>query len=224
MASHSLKISPITPQELEQLTAAATVLEHDGRGPKVLRLADGRFLKFFRRKRLFNRELLAPAALTFAHHSLQLQKLHIPTLEVLGIHRLLGGRCTVAVYRPLPGRSLRQLLAGGEADRDLMYRVGVFIARLHRIGVFFRSLHPGNIIVDGGNIGLIDLLDMRLRPWSLSRWARRRNWWHLLRCAEDRPHLRPELIDELLTGYRDAADLPYDEVRLVAARVRGVLQ
>lgn len=221
--SPGLKISPLTRTELDQLTVNATVIERDQHGVKVMRLHDGRFIKFFRRKRLFNRELLAPAAVTFAQHALELQRLHIPTLQVQGIHRLNGTAYTIAVYEPLPGQSLRQLLAVGAADRDLMYRVGVFIARLHRLGVYFRSIHPGNIVVDGNRIGLIDLLDMRLRPWSLTRWARRRNWWHFLRCTEDRPHMQPALIDELLIGYRDAADLPYDEVRLVAARVRQTL-
>lgn len=223
LQSSALRISPLAPAELDHLIANATVIERDQHGAKVMCLQDGRFIKFFRRKRLFNRELLAPAAVTFAHHALELERLHIPTLQVQGIHRLNGTAYTVAVYEPLPGKSLRQLLAAGAVDRDLMYRIGVFIARLHRLGVYFRSIHPGNIIVDGNRLGLIDLLDMRLRPWSLTRWERRRNWWHFLRCAEDRPHLQPELIDELLVGYRDAADLPYDEVRLVAARVRNVL-
>lgn len=216
-----MQIKPLSQNELGQLMHDASVIEQDDHGVKVLRLADGRFLKFFRRKRLFNRELLSPAALTFARHACQLRRLRIPTLRVLSIHRLIGANYSVALYEPLSGKSLRQLLAEGAVDRDLMYRVGVFIARLHRLGVLFRSLHPGNIIVDAGQVGLIDLLDMRLVPWSLSRWARRRNWRHFLRCPEDRPYFRGELIDELLIGYRDAADLPYREVRRVLGRVRN---
>jgi len=216
-----MQIKPLNQDELGLLTLDATVIEQDYHGIKVMKLADGRFLKFFRRKRLFNRELLAPAALTFARHARELRKLKIPTLRVLSIHRLIGANYSVALYEPLSGRPLRQLLAEGAVDRDLMYRVGVFIARLHRLGVLFRSLHPGNIVIDAGRVGLIDLLDMRLVPWSLSRWARRRNWRHFLRCPEDRPHLKAELIDELLLGYRDAADLPYREVVRVSGRVRA---
>lgn len=216
-----LKIGPLTHEELKHIIADAAVIERDPKGIKVLRLADGRFLKFFRRKHPLNRDLLSPAAVRFARHALKLRKLNIPTLDVIGIHRLVDDACTVAIYEPLPGQSLRQLLAERRVDRDLMYRVGVFIARLHRLGVLFRSLHPGNIIVDGNRLGLIDLLDMRLRPWSLSRWARRRNWWHFLRCAKDRPYLAPELIDELLIGYRDAADLPHRELLSISTRVRN---
>jgi tRNA A-37 threonylcarbamoyl transferase component Bud32 len=218
-----ITIKPLNNDELGRMTADAELVESDQYGAKVLRLADGRFLKFFRRKRLFNRELLTPAALTFARHARRLHELQIPTLQVLGVHRLVGADYTVAVYEPLPGQSLRQLLVEGAVDGDLMYRVGVFIARLHRLGVFFRSLHPGNIIINAGRIGLIDLLDMRLSPWSLSRWARRRNWQHFLRRSADRRYLTAELIDELLLGYRDAADLPEKEMQLVFGRVRSKL-
>jgi tRNA A-37 threonylcarbamoyl transferase component Bud32 len=217
------RISPITRQQLEEILAGATVIERDPKGVKVVRLNDGRFLKFFRRKHTFNRDLISPAAVRFTRHALKLQNLNIPTLNVTGIHRLVGEACTVAIYEPLPGESLRQLLAENRVDRDLMYRVGVFIARLHRLGVLFRSIHPGNIIVDGNRLGLIDLLDMHLWPWSLSRWARRRNWWHFLRTPKDRPHLAPELIDELLVGYRDAADLPNRELHSVAMRVHNLI-
>jgi len=127
------------------------------------------------------------------------------------------------IYEPMPGDTLRALLARGQADESLMYRVGVFLARLHRQGVYFRSVHPGNIVIDGPRIGLIDVLDMKVRPWSMSRWARRRNWPHFLRCVEDRPYLTPELIGAVLQGYYDAADLPFDEVRQVAGQVREYL-
>lgn len=215
-----LELRPLTAAELAAVTDGAKVIERDPQGEKVLMLADGRYLKFFRRKRTFNRDLLVPAAVRFTRHARHLNRLGIPTLEVTGLHRLIGTGASVAIYEPLPGRSLRQLLAQGEVDANLMYRVGVFIARLHRQGVYFRSLHPGNIIVNGNRLGLIDVLDMRPRRWSLSRWARRRNWRHLLRCPEDRPYLHAEHIDELLIGYRDAADLPQREARRVAKRVR----
>ncbi|MHA7916842.1 BUD32 family EKC/KEOPS complex subunit, partial [Alloalcanivorax xenomutans] len=149
--------------------------------------------------------------------------LRIPTLEVESLHRIIGEPHTVAVYQPMPGLTLRQMLARGQVDTQLMYRVGVFIARLHRLGVFFRSVHPGNIVIDGLRIGLIDVLDMKVRPWSMSRWARRRNWLHFLRCEEDRPHLRDDLVEALLVGYRDAADLPSHEIGEVAERVRHLL-
>lgn len=213
-------IHPLSREQLEQAVERSEVVEQDSHGIKVLRLQDGRYLKYFRRKRYFNRELISPAAVRFARHARQIERLRIPTLEVESLHRIIGEPHTVAVYRPMPGETLRDLLARGEVDTQGMYRVGVFLARLHRQGVFFRSVHPGNIVIDGLRIGLIDLLDMKVRPWSMSRWARRRNWVHFLRCAEDRPHLTPQLIDALLFGYRDAADLPMHEIGQVAQRIR----
>lgn len=216
-------IRPITREELNQLTDAAEVLEQDSHGIKVLRLADGTFLKYFRRKRWFNSELLAPAAVKFARHANRLQTLGIPSMKVLQLQRVQGEPHTIAIYEPLPGDTLRDLLASGHADRELCYRVGVFIARLHRLGVLFRSLHPGNIIVNDGRLGLIDVLDMQFHSGSLWRWTRRRNWLHFLRCEVDQPWLKPELIDELLLGYADAADLPASELEHVGSHVRTLL-
>ena len=218
-----IHIHPLSRAQLERVVADSQVVERDGHGIKVLRLRDGRYLKYFRRKRFFNRELLSPAAVRFARHARRLERLRIPTLRVESLHRIIGEPHTVAVYQPMPGETLRALLARGEMDGQLMYRVGVFLARLHRQGVFFRSVHPGNIVIDGFRIGLIDVLDMKVRPWSMSRWARRRNWLHFLRCVEDRAHWRPEWIEALLFGYRDAADLPMREVGEVAERLRDFL-
>lgn len=216
-----LQIHSLDRARLEQIIESSEVVEKDGHGIKVLRLQDGRYLKYFRRKRWFNRELLSPAAVRFARHARKLENLGIPTLSVESLHRILGEPHTVVVYRPMPGETLRTLLAQGRADAGLMHRVGVFLAWLHRDGVYFRSVHPGNIVIDGPRIGLIDVLDMKVRPWSLSRWGRRRNWPHFLRCAADRPHWRPELVDALLHGYRDAAGLPQREARHLVERVRG---
>lgn len=218
-----LQIHPLGRAQLEQVMGRSEIVERDSHGIKVLKLQDGRYLKYFRRKRFFNRELLSPAALRFARHVRRLEKLHIPTMKVVSLHRIIDEPHTVVVYEPMPGDTLRALLARGQADESLMYRVGVFLARLHRQGVFFRSVHPGNIVIDGPRIGLIDVLDMKVRPWSLSRWARRRNWPHFLRCAEDRPYLTEELISAVLRGYYDAADLPFHEVRQVAGQVREYL-
>lgn len=215
-----MKVSPISRVVLDQWVLEGTVVERDVHGVKVVRLPDGLFLKYFRRKRFFNRELLAPAAVRFARHAHQLNQADIPTLTVLRLHRVIGEPHTVAVYRPLPGTSLRQLLADGAVGPHQMYRIGVFLARLHRLGIYFRALHPGNIVVDNDRPGLIDVLDMRIRPWSLTRWERRRNWWHFLRCEEDRPYLKGELVDELLAGYRDAADVPAREFHREARVVR----
>lgn len=216
-----MRIHPLSREQLDTLCQQGQVIEQDRHGIKVLQFPDGRFLKFFRRKRWLNRDLLSPAALRFARHAVQLERLAIPTLRVESLHRIPGEPHSVAIYHPLPGRTLRQLLASGEATPQLMYRIGTFLALLHRRGVYFRSVHPGNIVITGmQQFGLIDLLDMKVRPWSMSRWARRRNWLHFLRAPQDRPYLTPALIDAVIMGYLDDADLPQRERDSVGGRVR----
>lgn len=219
-----LHVQPLSRNKLNSVIAHAKIIEQDSHGIKVLMLKDGRYLKYFRRKRYFGHELLSPAAVRFARNARRLEKLHIPTLRVESLHRITHERDTVVIYQPLSGPTLRHLLAEGQVSQELAYRLGVFLARLHRQGVFFRSVHPGNIVVTNGvRIGLIDLLDMHTKPWSMSRWSRRRNWKHLFRTPEDRPNWHPQLIDALLYGYYEAADLPGHEVRRVATNIRQEL-
>lgn len=217
-----MQIHPLSVLEFARLVEGAQLIEGNDHDLKVMRLADGSYLKYFRRKRLISRDLMVAAAVRFARHARRLVRMQIPTLTVLGLHRIGGSVDTVAVYRPLPGRSLRQLLAAGEVDAQLMNGVGAFIAQLHRRGIYFRSLHPGNIIIDGPVFGLIDLLDMRFKGRPLTRWEQRRNWLHFLRTSEDRRHLSCELIDALLIGYRDAAQLSAKQSQRIAEHVHRV--
>lgn len=215
-------IHPLSRENLADLMTKANVIEIDQYGPKVAILPDGTYLKYFRRKRFFSRELLAPAAVKFSRNAYQLMQLGIPTLKVKSLHRIIGEPHTVAIYEPLPGRTLREMLASNAADPDLMYRLGVFLARLQRRGIYFRSVHPGNIIVDGMEFGLIDILDMRFRSWSLSRWARRRNWRHLFRYPEEWSN-HSDLIEAVVRGYRHSADLPLRELGWIDRVVRAAL-
>lgn len=215
-------IHPISRESLANLMIEANVIEADKYGPKVAILPDGTYLKYFRRKRFFNRELLAPAAVKFARNAYQLSKLGIPTLEVTSLHRIIGEPHTVVIYQPLPGKTLRELLVSNAADPNLMYRLGVFLARVQRRGIYFRSIHPGNIIVVGMEFGLIDILDMRFRSWSLSRWARRRNWRHLFRYPEEWSN-HPDLIEAVVSGYRHSADLSLRELGWIDRAVRAAL-
>ena len=218
-----MKIYPLTRGELDRMTADGSVLERDSHGVKVVTLANGNFLKYFRRKRFFSRDLLSPAALRFAINVRRLEKLGIPVMRVLSLHRIAGEANTVVVYRPLAGESLRRLLVAGRVDPAMMHAVGRFIASLHQRGIYFRSLHPGNIVMSGSCPGLIDVLDMRARNRSLTRWERQRNWLHFLRCGEDRPYLCGELIDALLMGYHEAADLSDHQLDRVSSTVRGAV-
>lgn len=217
-----LTIGPLERSELDAITRQARVIERDAHGIKVLELPDGRYLKYFRCKRTFNRELMVPAAVRFARNVRQLQRLGIATMEVDALHRIVGESHTVAIYRPLPGDTLRHLFAAGDVNPALMYRLGRFMADVHRLGIYFRSIHSGNIIVNERGFGLIDVLDMRIRPWSLTRWGRRRNWLHFFRFTEEWKQ-QPGLIEALLKGYRETADLPVTELRRLPLRVHHIL-
>ncbi|MEQ5800496.1 3-deoxy-D-manno-octulosonic acid kinase [Halomonas sp. H10-9-1] len=66
----------------------------------------------------------------------------------------------------IPGaRALASLLENGEADDDLLQRVGATIRRFHDVGLDHVDLNARNLLVDeGGKVWLIDLDRCRLRP------------------------------------------------------------
>ena len=180
------------------------MIEEDGLGPKVLRLADGSFLKLFRRRRWYTSGSFNPYSERFAANSEQLRNKGIPTPQILDLYRLNDGSSAVH-YSPLPGNTLRQVLQGITAPavrQALVERFGKFMAQLHEQGVYFRSLHLGNVLVlNDGEFGLIDLADMRIYPSSLSLSLRQRNLRHMQRYTEDRRWLFEDHFDALLQGY-----------------------
>jgi len=192
----------------KQLMAGATIIEADGLGPKVLRLEDGNFLKLFRPRRCYTSGSFNPYSERFAANSERLRGMGIPTPEVLSLYHLHDGSSAVH-YRPLPGQTLRQALQSNETvatRHELVERFGTFIAGLHEQGIYFRSLHLGNVLVlENGDLGLIDLADMRIYPSSLTQSLRQRNLRHMQRYDEDRAWLFEEHLQALLKGYATIA-------------------
>ena len=167
------------------LRADARVLTRDRYGDKVLALADGTILKLFRRKRLISSAAWYPYARRFADNARALAARGIPCPEVTGLYRLPSVRREAVRYRPLAGKTLRQLVRAGADARDLRARLGRFVAGLHQAGIYFRSLHLDNIVLcAGGEFGLIDIADMSAGRRALSASRRRRNLRHLVRVAE----------------------------------------
>ena len=174
----------------------ADVLEQDGHGEKVLRLADGTFLKLFRRKSWLSKTAFYPPARRFADNAAQLQKLGIPCPKVIQLYRLHDPYRSVVHYEPLAGETLRHLLRddAGLDQLELFARLAEFITHLHELGVYFRSLHMGNIILTPDNeLGLIDISDMRCLGRPLSRRMRDRNYQHLLRYESDWGMVNPNV-------------------------------
>jgi tRNA A-37 threonylcarbamoyl transferase component Bud32 len=174
----------------QSLRAGAQVLEADQHGDKVLRLADGNFLKLFRRKRLISSAAIYPYAQRFADNAEALQRLRVPCPQIIGVYRIADISRDAVHYHPLPGLTLRQLIGADDEPCDLRERLGALIAELHGQGVYFRSLHLGNVVqTPEGTLGLIDISDMKVQRRALSRTQRKRNFSHMLRYADDRQWL-----------------------------------
>lgn len=172
------------------LCAGAQVLERDLHGDKVLRLANGDYLKLFRRKRLISSAAWYPYAQRFADNAAALRQRGIPCPEVVAVFRIPTIKRDAVLYHPLAGRTLREIIAAGEESPDLRVRLDDFIARLHASGIYFRSLHLGNIVLTPtGEFGLIDIADMRVGSHPLRVRQRRRNLQHLQRDPRDRQWL-----------------------------------
>ena len=167
----------------------ADVLEADGKGDKVLCLADGSMLKLFRRKRLLTSALWAPYARRFADNCQALHERNIECPTVRQVYRIPSIERDAVHYDPLPGRTLRQLL-GADNNEFLRAQLGEFIARLHEDGIYFRSAHLGNVVLTPENtLGLIDIADLRAYRKPLRKGLRLRNFKHMLRYRQDREWL-----------------------------------
>lgn len=174
----------------------AQVLEKDAHGEKVLRLADGTFLKLFRRKSWFSKTAFYPSAKRFADNATELHRLGIPCPQIIQLYQMKSPYRSVVHYEPLAGETLRQLLQQDSSldQLELFARLAEFITHLHELGVYFRSLHMGNIILTPDNeLGLIDISDMRCLGRPLSRRMRDRNYQHLLRYEQDWAQVDPNI-------------------------------
>jgi len=179
----------INPAQLNELLADGVVLEQFGSDlPKVIKLKDGEFVKFFRVKHLISKYRFINPAKHFARNAARLAKREIPALQHVRHYRVPHNKLWAVRYRGLEGVSVRELLLQGQLNDDIVERLARFIFTLHEKGVYFRSLHFGNIIVaPGGELGLIDFLDCYFRP-RLIEFQRNRNFAHLYRYDETRPY------------------------------------
>lgn len=211
----------LTPEEFEQLRVSALVLEQDGRGIKVLQLENGNIFKVFRRRHTFSLSQVYSHARQFCRNADRLKALEIPTVDIMQLFHFEDSSDTGVLYRPLPGRTLRQLGLSGMLDLDLLQAFGVFVAQLHQQGVHFRSLHFGNVVLTPeGSLGLIDIADLKLYGASLSAWHRRRNFRHLQRYASDWTMISTEGRQVFAASYFAASQLPAK----AAARLRQELR
>lgn len=193
----------------QELSADARELERDRFGVKVLLTPDGRIIKLFRIKRLWSLAMLYPYSLRFRGNAKRLRRMGIPTVEVERLFYCHAIRRHGVVYPRLAGETLAELLQRESSPEGLLQQLAEFIARLHRRGIYFRSLHLGNVLrLPTGELGLIDVADLRFRRGALSVGQRARNFRHLLRRLEHRGVFERFGIGRFLDLYLRAAELP----------------
>ncbi|MBL8396365.1 MAG: toluene tolerance protein [Candidatus Accumulibacter sp.] len=171
------------------LRAGAVVLEADGFGDKVLRLADGTMCKLFRRKRLLSSAAWYPYAQRFADNAATLAQRGIPVPGIIDVLRIPSIERDAVHYRPLVGWTLREMRRAGiaaDVEQGLKVAFTRFVILLHEKGVYFRSLHLGNVVyTPDGRFGLIDISDARFRPQRLGKNLRQRNLRLLTGIADE---------------------------------------
>lgn len=181
-----MQFSRLPEAALNQMIDGARILEADSYGPKVYLLQDGNILKLFRRKRFFSSALWRPYSKRFIDNAVGLQRLGVPTLQVLQLYKLQAPGMTAVLYRPLPGETLRQISSKeGFSWPQALPDLAGLIRNLHESGIYFRSLHLGNIVVTPDNrMGLIDVADMRFLRAPLPQYLIKRNLQHFARYIE----------------------------------------
>lgn len=198
------RLTTIGHQEYLAMKEGATALESDLYGVKVLKLADGTMLKLFRRKRLLSSAAWSPYARRFVDNAGVLEQRGFAVPRVIAAMRIPSIHRDAVRYHPLPGVSLRSLIAQGlepAAEKDLKARFTAFVIRLHDQGIYFHSLHMGNVILTPeGRLGLIDFSDLRAYSCRLPRFMRRRNLRRLLGIESERDWVDSDAILRVRSG------------------------
>lgn len=172
-------------QQWIELIEDARILQQEIRGIKVYLLPSQDVVKLFRIKRIFSWSFIYPYSMRFARNGQRLETRGIPTVRVNRIFYCHLIKRHGVIYKLMPGDSLYDLLSKKNPAPQLMAELAEFMGKLHAKGIYFRSLHLGNVIkTPGGELGLIDIADMRFRPWPLTVNERARNFRHLFRSAD----------------------------------------
>ncbi|PPD11325.1 MAG: hypothetical protein E6Q51_05215 [Methylophilus methylotrophus] len=197
----------LTDADLQQACREGSVIEQDPRGPKVIQLPNGDFLKIFRARRLLSGARLYSHARRFYRNAQRLQQLQIPTVTMKSLYHLPQAGHTAVIYQPLPGKTLRQLIV---QDLPRLYplasELGNFLATLHDKGIHFHSLHSGNVLLmPNDEFGLIDVSDMTIYPWSLMCTTRIRSFARLGKYQADMSALDASFWCAVMQGYQQTS-------------------
>ncbi|OYY50529.1 MAG: hypothetical protein B7X95_05935 [Methylophilaceae bacterium 17-44-8] len=204
MFRHLYAPSTLLPErQFEQWCASGRVIEQDQRGPKVIILDNGDFLKIFRARHIFSGACIYSHARRFYRNALRLAELKIPTVTVKALYHFDQPGQTAVLYQPIPGHSIRDLVR-----QDVHFveksaeKLGKFLAKMHLRGVHFHSLHTGNILfLPNQEFGLIDISDMSIYRWPLMCITRYRSFKRLCKYKEDIMMLGQGYWERMLREY-----------------------
>jgi tRNA A-37 threonylcarbamoyl transferase component Bud32 len=194
----------LTQVELNRwLANAEAIFEQDQYGIKVAKLANGDFIKIFRVKRLFSIAHVYSYARMFCRNAERIAKLGIPTVKVKQLYHIQNSNKTAVVYEPLYGDTILDILRSRNISIALSKDLGAFIAEVHEKGIYFRGLHLGNIVLTSEKrMGLIDIADMTIFPWSLDSRRRLKNFSRFWRDLEIKFVFGYREIQALVDGYQ----------------------
>lgn len=196
--------------QFEAMQVDAQILEQDERGVKVLLLASGHILKIFRLRGFFTSSRIYSNARSFCRNAERLEKLGIPTVSIIQLYHFEKSSNTAVLYEPLVGETIRNLLDSNALTDEACSKLGAFIARLHSLGIHFKSLHFGNMVLTpSGELGLIDIADMRIFPWNLQLNTRVRGFKRMTRYQEDLEKMGENRWMILLQAYVENAHLNF---------------
>ena len=107
---------------------------------------------------------------------------------MINVYRIPSIQRDAVHYHPLPGLTLRQLRNGeGNCPADIREQFWAFVDKVHDLGIYFRSMHLGNVVLTPeGELGLIDISDMRIKKGPLNRNLRKRNQQHITQAPDDK--------------------------------------
>jgi hypothetical protein len=202
-----MKSQLMTQAELTKLQASGKTLEQDKRGIKVTLLPDGNILKVFRLRGWFSSSFFFSNARSFCRNAQRLHERNIPTVNIIQLIHFKGSTNTAVLYQPLVGETLSTLVKSKKLVPHCE-ALGVFIAKLHQLGIHFKSLHFGNIVLSQrGDLGLIDIADMRIFPWALNTSTRLRGFKRLLRYQQDIKLMGADNVAVMINAYVNAANI-----------------
>jgi tRNA A-37 threonylcarbamoyl transferase component Bud32 len=182
--SHSSEL--LTQSDFDAMCEGGTVLEQNEYGAKVVALKNGNIIKLFRIKHLVSGARLYSYARRFCRNAIRLQSRGIPTVNIKKLYHFGNGINSAVLYEPLKGKTLRQIAGATAVTEGLARTLAKFLSTLHQEGIHFHSLHTGNVVVTPkGEVGLIDISDLSIYPWSLFCNTRVRSFKRICRYPED---------------------------------------